>query len=77
MESISFVFLYVDDILLASSDVSLTKKFLSSKFDTKYLDKACFIFVIKIHRYRTKEGIRTVIKVIHRIGFKEIPYAQM
>jgi hypothetical protein len=37
-----FLILYVDDILLASSDVSLleeTKKFLSSKFDTNILVK--------------------------------------
>jgi hypothetical protein len=37
-----FLILYVDDILLASSDVSLlleTKKFLSSNFDMKVLVK--------------------------------------
>ena len=41
-----FLVLYVDDILLASSDVSLlleTKKFLSSKFDMKDLGEASFV----------------------------------
>ena len=47
-----FLVLYVDDILLASSDVNLlleTKKFLSSKFDMKDLDEASFILGIEIH----------------------------
>jgi hypothetical protein len=42
-----FIILYVDDILLASSDVSLlleTKKFLFSKFNMKDLSEASFIF---------------------------------
>jgi hypothetical protein len=44
--------LYVDDILLASSDISLllkTKRFLSSNFDMKDLGEASFILGIKIH----------------------------
>ena len=52
-----FLFLYVDDILLASSDVSLlleTKKFLSSKFDMKDLGEASFVLGIEIHRDRSK-----------------------
>jgi hypothetical protein len=52
-----FLILYVDDILLASSDVSLlleTKKFLSSKFDMKDLGEASFILGIEIHRNRSK-----------------------
>jgi hypothetical protein len=47
-----FLILYVDDILLASSDVSLlleTKKFLSSNFDMKDLGEASFILLIEIH----------------------------
>jgi hypothetical protein len=47
----------VDDILLASSDVSLlleTKKFLSSNFDMKDLGEASFILGIEIHRDRSK-----------------------
>ena len=52
-----FLVLYVDDILLASSDVSLlleTKKFLSSKFDMKDLGEASFVLGIEIHRDRNK-----------------------
>ena len=47
----------MDDILLASSDVSLlleTKKFLSSKFDMKDLGEASFVIGIEIHRDRSK-----------------------
>jgi hypothetical protein len=52
-----FLILYVDDILLASSDISLlleTKKFLSSKFDMKDLGEASFVLGIEIHRDRNK-----------------------
>jgi hypothetical protein len=52
-----FLILYVDDILLASSDVSLllkTKRFLSSNFDMKDLGEASFILGIEIHRDRRK-----------------------
>ena len=52
-----FLILYVDDILLASSDVSLlleTKKFLSSNFDMKDLGEASFVLGIEIHRDRNK-----------------------
>jgi hypothetical protein len=52
-----FLFLYVDDILLASSDVSLlrgTKSFLSSHFEMKDLGEAKFILGIEIHRDRNK-----------------------
>jgi hypothetical protein len=47
-----FLILYVDDILLASSDVSLlleTKKFLSSNFNMKDLGEALFVLGIEIH----------------------------
>ncbi len=53
IEKFIFLILYVNDILLASSDVSLlqeTKKFLSSKFDMKDLGEASFILGIEIHR---------------------------
>jgi hypothetical protein len=53
-----FLILYVDDILLASSDVSLlleTKKFLSSKFDIKDFGEASFVLGIEIHQDRSKE----------------------
>jgi hypothetical protein len=52
-----FLILYVDDILLASSDVNLLleiKKFLSSNFDTKDLGEASFVLGIEIHRDRRK-----------------------
>jgi hypothetical protein len=47
----------VDDILLASSDVSLlleTKRFLSSNFDMKDLGEASFVLGIEIHQDRRK-----------------------
>jgi hypothetical protein len=47
-----FLILYVDDILLASSDVSLlleTKKFLSSHFEMKDFGEAKFVLGIEIH----------------------------
>ena len=52
-----FLILYVDDILLASSDVSLlleTKKFLSSNFNMKDPGEALFVLGIEIHRDRRK-----------------------
>jgi hypothetical protein len=56
-----FIILYVDDILLASSDVNLLqemKKFLSSKFDMKDLGEASFVLGIEIHRDRRKGVLR-------------------
>jgi hypothetical protein len=54
-----FLILYVDDILLASSDVNLLletkKKFLSSNFDLKDLGEASIVLGIEIHRDRSKE----------------------
>jgi hypothetical protein len=52
-----FLILYVDDILLATSDVSLLleiKRFLSSNFDMKDLGAASFVLGIEIHRDRRK-----------------------
>jgi len=52
-----FLVLYVDDILLASSDVTLLqeiKRFLSSNFDMKDLGEASFVLGIKIHRDRSR-----------------------
>ena len=51
-EKYIFLILYVDGILLASSDVNLLleiKKFLFSKFDMKDLDEASFVLGIEIH----------------------------
>jgi hypothetical protein len=56
-----FLILYVDDILLASSDVSLlleTKRFLSSNFYMKDLGEASFVLEIEIHRDRRKGVLR-------------------
>ena len=52
-----FLIMYVDDILLASSDVNLlleTKKFLSSNFDMNDLGEVSFVLGIEIHQDRTK-----------------------
>nr|AAP46197.1 putative gag-pol polyprotein [Oryza sativa Japonica Group] len=49
--------LYVDDILLASSDINMlhqTKEFLSSNFDMKDLGEASYVLGIEIHRDRSK-----------------------
>jgi hypothetical protein len=49
--------LYVDDILLVSSDKNLlyeTKRFLSSNFDMKGLVDTSYVLSIEIHRDRTK-----------------------
>ena len=47
-----FLVLYVDDILLASSDVSLLLE--TKKFDMKDLDEVSFVLGIEIHRDRRK-----------------------
>ena len=47
-----FLVLYVDDILLASSDVSLLLE--TKKFDMKDLGEASFVLGIKTHRDRRK-----------------------
>jgi hypothetical protein len=52
-EKFIFLVLYVDDILLATSDVNLlleTKGFLSSHFDMKDLGEASYVLGIEIHR---------------------------
>ena len=51
-----FLILYVDDILLASSDLGLlheTKRMLSKNFDMKDLGEASFVLGIEIHRNRS------------------------
>jgi len=52
-----FLVLYVDDILLASSDIGLlheTKKFLAKNFEMKDLGEASFVLGIQIHRDRSR-----------------------
>jgi hypothetical protein len=56
-EKYIFLILYVDDILLASSDVNLlleTKRFLSSHFEMKDLGEERFVLGIEFHRDRVK-----------------------
>jgi hypothetical protein len=70
-----FLILYVDDILLASSDVSLlleTKRFLSSNFDMNDLGEALFILEIEIHRDRRKEVLELSQKAYLEKSSKEI-----
>ena len=57
VSSFIILVLYVDDILLASSDKNLlheTKGFLSSNFDMKDLGDASYVLGIEIHRDRSK-----------------------
>lgn len=52
-----FLVLYVDDILLASSDINLlneTKSFLSKHFDMKDLGEASYVLGIEIKRDRAR-----------------------
>ncbi|KAL6333644.1 hypothetical protein AAG906_028829 [Vitis piasezkii] len=80
--------LYVDDILLASSDVELlheTKRFLSSKFDMKDLGNASFVLGIQIYRDHSR-GIlglsqkSYINKVLSRFGMSncapDVPMAK-
>jgi hypothetical protein len=58
---------YMDDILLVSSDVNLLqKKFLSSRFNKKILGEMYLVIRIEIHRDRIKE----VLGLSHRHGKK-------
>ena len=56
-EQFIILVLYVNDILLASSDVGLLheiKRFLSNKFDMKDLGDASFVLGIQIYRDRSR-----------------------
>jgi transposase InsO family protein len=74
-----FLVLYVDDILLASSDMGLlheTKKFLAKNFEMKDLGEASFVLGIQIHRDRSR-GIlglsqkSYIEKVLKRYGMQD------
>jgi hypothetical protein len=71
-----FLILYVDDILLASSDVSLlreTKRFLSSNFDMKDLGEASYVMGIEINSPRQEKwSFRTIVEGIFRKSSKKI-----
>ena len=50
-----FLFLYVDDILLATNDKGImhgVKQFLSKNFDMKYMGETPYVIGIKIHKDR-------------------------
>ena len=56
-EKFIFLVMYVDDILLASSDIDLLleiKKFLSSKFDMNDLGEASFVLELKFTKMKEK-----------------------
>lgn len=73
-----FLVLYVDDILLASSDLGLlheTKRFLALNFDKKDIGEASYIFGIEIHRDRTSKilGLSQeayIIKVLEKFAMQ-------
>jgi hypothetical protein len=53
---------YVDDILLVSSDINLLhEKFLSSRFNKKVLGEISLVIRIEIHLDRRKKGIKTIV----------------
>jgi hypothetical protein len=52
-----FLMVYVNDVLLASSDKNMqleTKSFLSSRFDMKYLEEISYVLGTEIHQDRNK-----------------------
>ena len=59
-----FHILWIDDILLTSSDVnlSLEKKKFCPSFNVNDLGEASLVLGIKIHQDRRKWGIRTIAK---------------
>ena len=78
MSRLIFLGLYIDDILLASNDMTLlleTKNFLSKNFEMKDLGNASFVIDIQIQRDRTR-GILglsqkvNIDKVLDRYGMK-------
>ena len=74
-----FLILYVDDILLSSSDIGLlheTKKFLSKNFEMKDLRNAFFVLSIQILRDSSQGILRLsqksyIEKVLNRFGMKD------
>ena len=74
-----FLVLYVDDILLASSDIGFlqeTKKFLMKIFEMKDLGETSFVLGIKILRDRSQGILRLsqesyIDKVLDKFGMKD------
>jgi len=83
-----FMILYVVDILLATNDKKIlheTKRFLSKKFDMKYLGEASFVLRIQIYRNLSrgilelsqKAYIKRCLKdMVGKIVNEEIPQSQ-
>ena len=83
-----FLVLYINDILLASSDIRLlhnTKRFLVKNFKIKDLNDASFVLGIQIHRDRSQDIFRLSQKSYIEIVLKRfdmqncnqvIPYGQ-
>ena len=79
MRKFIFLILYVNDILLASSDISLlheTKKFISKNFEMKDLGNAFFVLGIQILQDRSQGILRLsqksyIEKVLNRFGMKD------
>ena len=75
-----FLFLYVDDILLATNDKGMmhgVKQFLSKNFDMKYKSEASYVIGIMIHRDRFHSILglsqETYInKVLERFPMKDV-----
>ena len=76
--AITFLVLYVDDILLIENDISMLttiKRWLSKKFFMKDLGEASYILGIKIYRDRSKQMLGLsqklyVEKVLKRFSMK-------
>jgi hypothetical protein len=66
---------YVDDILLVSSDINLLreKKFLSSRFNKRVLGEMSLVIRIEIRRDRRK-GVLGISHRYAKKSFKEIKY---
>jgi hypothetical protein len=55
--SVSFLVLYVDDILLIGNDVQIlnsVKKYLNNKFSMKDMGEVAYVLGIKIYRDRSR-----------------------
>ena len=76
-----FLILYVDDILLASSDLDLlhtTKKFLSKNFDVKDIGEATYVIRIEIFRDLSRGLLglsqnRYIETILERFGMEKCP----
>jgi hypothetical protein len=55
--SVSFLVLYLDDILLIGNDVQMmnsVKEYLENKFSMKYMGEVAYVLGIKIYRDRSR-----------------------